>query len=118
MSIEKVELFRCGHCKEYHSYTEKDVNKHLKECVTNPDNKACLMCKHILRHNFIDEVTNKPAAIYTCEKRKQEINDYELTMLGAECFEERAEVKIPSKNTDQYTDYLEKTVIKIQETIK
>ena len=113
---KKVELLRCEHCLEFHCDKSELMEQHLSECVANPKNKACLMCNNLEQHNELQD--GKPLKYFKCTKNNQILTDFDITLLGAKCFEKRDNKKLVHVNSDDYNKYLESTVKKIQNTIR
>ena len=113
---EKVELYKCSYCQEFHADKEELVGEHLKECVANPDNKSCVMCKYICNYN--DMESNRPLKYYKCEKNNRVLEDFDLYALGAECFEERDTLEMVYSNSEKYSKYLENLTNNIMNNIE
>ncbi len=81
--IKNVTIFvaQCPHCKgeislESYELTKEEMDKHVDECVGNPKNKNCIICKYYSQSFFNDhygDCSNKEsgvgtiAANYTCK---------------------------------------------------
>lgn len=113
-----VELYRCEHCLDHHCYNEHEILEHLKQCHMNPINKSCIRCNKLRQRNEIDVESGKPLQFYECIAHKRLLDDLELHMMGAECFETREDKKIAKINSKEYEDYLETLVTKIESTLE
>ena len=51
----KFSVYGCDHCKQPDAVfdTLANVKKHIGECVYNPANKRCMMCKHVYQRGFL-----------------------------------------------------------------
>lgn len=112
MDYVEVILFKCVHCDEYHTDDLEMMDEHLEKCLANPNNKACLMCKNLTQYN--DLIDGKPLRVYKCNKLNKVLDDLDMALTGATCFEERDIRQVVKQNTDMYMDYMQRVVEKIQ----
>lgn len=102
----EVTVYRCDHCKEYHGATEELIEKHLEECIANPSNEACAMCKHCKLLRDFSEEHQMPIANYRCYGAADKILDEtDMTLLHATCFELREQKKIEQVWTPAFEEY-------------
>ena len=117
MDYTNVEVYRCDHCMECHSINEEIMNRHLKECLANPQNKACIMCKHVCKRNDIEGGTT--LKWYQCRKPKdfKVLEEVDMMLMGAECFKKRDEKQMPEKSSKEYIEHINGIVGKLTKEI-
>jgi hypothetical protein len=91
---------------EFHSINEEIMENHLKDCMVNPQNKACIMCDHVCKRNDIEG--GMTLKWYQCRKPNdfKALEEVDMMLMGAECFEEREEKQIPEMSSDEYIKHI------------
>ena len=102
---------------EFHSINEEIMEKHLQECLVNPENQSCVRCEHLKKHNEI--IDGDMTKFYFCHKKdiNKELDEADITMMDATCFEVRKDKKIPTINSKAYDEYCSNIVTKIQNKV-
>lgn len=107
--FETLEAYQCNHCSEAIEGLGNMV-EHLKTCVYNPDNKRCMMCRHIKQYAFTTMDKQKMMVKFKCGKTNFILADHELNTPQS-CFELTQETEIPVEKSKEY-DKLELKIAK------
>ncbi len=113
LGYETITAYRCTHCMEVYTLDEKTMIEHLSVCLVNPDNKSCVRCKHLVKGMTTDK-NDKPASTYFCKHLSKELDEIDVMLTGAECFEKRVSKQIEQLNSPEYETYLKNLARKIE----